>query len=593
MASKAHVLPPDSRMVLIEQLTPEQGWWLDHAVATTFTLDLTSALVAPLAFAAHRVRDDADPLAVMEAVRGCAERVDVFCQAGNITVPANPSALFAFLEPMIHQVRQPKGGKLFHPKIWLARYVNEGNVIAYRLLVLSRNLTADQSWDTCLRLDGRPGSRPLSRNRPLSDLLRWLVDGNCVGQLDTARALRVERLADEVRRVEWDPPADVRAVTFHVYGIGRRPQLDFRGTRHLVVSPFVNSRGLRLVAPVDSRAVHVVSRQEELDRLPSSDTERIRAHVLNTLAGLAGDGADVLFGLHAKLYIVEYDHTARVVIGSANATDAAFGGNVEILVELEGTKRAIGIDTMMGDNAAFAGLLEPHGPPDASPPPADDWRLADLLRRIAGSPVTAQVRPDGSGYRLEVRGEWPLPDLGDMTVTVELVTRRGNAVGQIGLQPLGAQFDGLSVVHVTPFLVLHARDSSGRHASSVVQAILVGDPAGRLDEILARQIDTPDKFLRFLALLLGFAGEFGGQVTDGANGNSGTWNPGVAAGVFELLVRALVEQPKSVADLAGLVERMRRTEAGRMLLPEGFDALWTQIDIARQRLNRDEHDDTL
>lgn len=80
------MLPPDSRVVLTDQLRAPRGWRLDHAVATTFTLDLASALSAPLAFAAHQLPDVPDPLTVMEAVRGCVDRVDVFCQAGHITV---------------------------------------------------------------------------------------------------------------------------------------------------------------------------------------------------------------------------------------------------------------------------------------------------------------------------------------------------------------------------------------------------------------------------------------------------------------------------------------------------------------------------
>ena len=56
--------------------------------------------------------------------------------------------------------------------------------------------------------------------------------------------------------------------------------------------------------------------------------------------------------------------------------------------------------------------------------------------------------------------------------------------------------------------------------STVVLALLIGDPAGRLDEVLARQVDTPEKFLRFLALLLGLTGQpFSGMA--GAAGGSG------------------------------------------------------------------------
>ena len=47
---------------------------------------------------------------------------------------------------------------------------------------------------------------------------------------------------------------------------------------------------------------------------------------------------------------------------------------------------------------------------------------------------------------------------------------------------------------------------AARARSTVVLASLSGDPHGRHDELLARQIDTPEKFLRLLALMLSLGG---------------------------------------------------------------------------------------
>jgi hypothetical protein len=120
---------------------------------------LESALVVPLAFAGQVLRESSDPVAVMEAIRGCADRVDVFCQAGQVTVPQQGVDLLAFLEPVVHLVRRPRPGRLFHPKLWALHFRDDTAGIDHaRLLVLSRNLTADRtSWDVCLRLDGTVG----------------------------------------------------------------------------------------------------------------------------------------------------------------------------------------------------------------------------------------------------------------------------------------------------------------------------------------------------------------------------------------------------------------------------------------------------
>jgi hypothetical protein len=141
------VLEPDSRVVLLDQLRPPYGYRLHAAVATTFTLDLTAAVVSPLAFASFEIRGTPDPIAALEAVRACTDRVDVFCQAGQIMVPAQHSDLMAYLEPMVHPVRRPKSGFLFHPNVWFLDYRTEGDPERYRLLCSTRNLTQSGAWD--------------------------------------------------------------------------------------------------------------------------------------------------------------------------------------------------------------------------------------------------------------------------------------------------------------------------------------------------------------------------------------------------------------------------------------------------------------
>ena len=67
-------------------------------------------------------------------------------------------------------------------------------------------------------------------------------------------------------------------------------------------------------------------------------------------AGSVGIDEQV-FSLYAatesRLFIGETGGMAQVWTGSANATNAAFGGNVEFLVELEGDKSSCGIDAFL------------------------------------------------------------------------------------------------------------------------------------------------------------------------------------------------------------------------------------------------------
>ena len=106
--------------------------------------------MVPLAFAGFRFDENPDPIEVMEALRRTGERLDIFCQAGAISAARWPSDLVALLEKSIHEVRRPRQDRIFHPKVWALRLLNPAGDPSFRLVVLSRNLTASRSWDTIL-----------------------------------------------------------------------------------------------------------------------------------------------------------------------------------------------------------------------------------------------------------------------------------------------------------------------------------------------------------------------------------------------------------------------------------------------------------
>lgn len=581
------MLAPDDRSVLLDLLRPPPDTTLDVAVATTFTLDLDAALVAPLAFAAFDADGPGDPIAALEAIRSVANRLTIFCQAGEMRVPAVASDLFGFLEQVVHEVRRPRAGALFHPKMWLLRFVG-GEEEQIRLVVPTRNLTNDVSWDAVLRLDGVPAGGPLSSNRPLVDLVRWCVEHTTI-RVTEARSAGIESMLESVRRTRWEFPDGVNDIVFHALGVAGRSRSDFSGRRQLVISPFVNEEGLAIVAP--SEEAIVVARPEQLDLLPADLLGALDCRWITSVGGDDDQAASSLGDLHAKVVITERARRAHLFVGSANATGAAFGGNIEVLVELAGGPAALGIDVTLAD---LAKVLEPctvDG--DKEPSEADELRkdLDDLLRDAATALLELRptVEADGS-FRVEVTSTLPLlPSEHEGRATIELLSRRGYALDVPLGSALHGAFMGVPLADITPFVVLKMELQGATQrveGSTVLRASLVGDPPGRLDALIARQVDSPAKFLRFLFLLLGLAN--GGvppwfQAALGAETSGGGYDHRelIELGVFEALTRALVLNPKALDDLGSLVERLRSTDEGRATLPEGFDELWGAVAEAR------------
>src|SRR5262249_34239322 len=106
--ARTDVLEPDDRLLLLDALRPPAGYAFDRAGGTSFTLDLHALLTTPLALAAFdwEASDGGipdDPLALLESLRRCSDRIDFFCQAGEISIPPAYHRLYSWLEGSVHE----------------------------------------------------------------------------------------------------------------------------------------------------------------------------------------------------------------------------------------------------------------------------------------------------------------------------------------------------------------------------------------------------------------------------------------------------------------------------------------------------------
>lgn len=117
----------EDRKLITDALEPPPGMELDRAVTTTYSLDLVALLLVPLTFAAIDQRGSeegpgdpdqgVDPVALLESVRRCADRLTVLVQAGGIAVPAKYRPMLTYLEGSLVQVAVPGTGGVLHPKV--------------------------------------------------------------------------------------------------------------------------------------------------------------------------------------------------------------------------------------------------------------------------------------------------------------------------------------------------------------------------------------------------------------------------------------------------------------------------------------------
>ena len=197
----------------------------------------------------------------------------------------------------------------------MLRFLDRSQEPSFRLLVLSRNLTADRSWDTILWLDGRLERRPIETNAPLARFVAALP-GLTVTELPLGRRAELAALAEELNRVHWELPDGVRGTRFHPIGLPGSPPFPveehFSGYRKLAISPFVRDGAIRrLLRPRDGQKAVLVSRGEELATLQPTSLDHLDVYELDPTAILSADDVEedtsqtFLTHLHAKIFAVE------------------------------------------------------------------------------------------------------------------------------------------------------------------------------------------------------------------------------------------------------------------------------------------------
>ena len=609
------MLEADQRVLLIDALKPPPGFTFNRAVGTTFTLDMDALLIAPVAFALFDVDlgehgVGVDPISLLESVRRHADRIDLFCQAGEIKVPARYQPILSQLEDSIHPVTAPKGG-IFHPKVWAIRFrSSETGESNHRVLCMSRNLTFDRSWDLMLRLDEASTSQHTDGTADLSRLIGALP-AMAVQRLPADRRQAITELATDLRRVRFELPNRCTDLSFHAFNVGNGKEIQPSGTsrRLLVASPFVSDDRLQELAQGSPEAI-LISRQESLDQLLPETLNTFTdiytldpaAHDTDADSEAAADDEGArngLAGLHAKLIISEIGGQVSLLVGSANATDAGLTRNVELMAELGGHRRHIGIDAFLQPNGkgSFSDLLIEYrrGEQPMTPTEGEKAQAAVVAvgHRLAAMPVTARLDEAGDDlYRLRLtsRQKLKLPD-GIAVSWWPITIGKGNAIPAAAGAPLALDFGLVSLGAITSFFAFEVtKDHQLGSASAVfvVNAALQGAPEDRRQQVLTAVLRSKRDVLRYLLLLLSdftdqHAGDFAQLLARDQSVGAGAPIP-FELPLFESMVRSLARNPDRLEHVARLVDDLRSRPEGSELLPLGFETVWEPIWAARGKL---------
>ncbi len=602
----------ENRVDYGEQLTPPfidgVQYEFDAAIATTYSLDLDTLLAAPIALCFNETLEGdlrGEKLALLEAFGQLKGRLRVFYQKGNIKIPTQYNKLFTLLEPCLRAV-VPSGGEhaSFHPKVWLIRYKESGgkkraNVI-YRLIVLSRNLTFDRSWDIAASLDGKLTQAKVTElgTESWADFFLNLLNEQNDAELK-------KTFKKELPKIRWSISYGRNPLLLPGGGKFNKP-LDLHSSNDsiLVVSPFIrDSAGqvkaldwLATKAPDTKRML--VSRATELNEIGQEKLKSWQCYSINDAivdgaerAGLPEESHD----LHAKLIITQRGGISHWHLGSANATSAALGTvkkpprNEEFMLRFTGNTAQIGpqriLETWLSDKEG-EGLIVPHefsALRNEAESKGFDFRKVSFPIINADWQLEARYSDKTELYELTLSH-----NIDDESLT-HILTLCDIEIGQLGITGANKcisselHWSGVELSAISALILVcltSKSESDSQQKSLIIQANLHIEGGDTRDKrVLSELIDNEDKLLNYVRLLLNpfSTKEEWLEITTRSAGFSDGSGASLfeSEPIYEQLMLAAAHNPSALNRIQALLERLEQTE---VQIPEQFLSLWKHFE---------------
>lgn len=598
--------PSLDRLDYTHLLTPPPGYETEYAVGATYSLDLDALIGVSLALGLSESIDGelfGSPICLLNALMRTSDRVALFCQGGQIKVPQNAGALHSLLDRMVFEVNL-RNRKSFHPKVWFAKYTGEEEDL-WRVIVLSRNLTFDRSWDVALCLEGRRAEQEQADNGPLRDFLAYLMsnlqakDGNAAAKRAILRSaardvMTVQFSLDGTNYTDFSfCPTGIPASGGGMHGM-EQSGLFAKYDELLVMSPFLSSPGgqdgnpmellARSARPNGDRTL--ITRRSELAKIPAQVLESFHVHVMREdivdgesilSEGEGGGEASKQQDIHAKLYLRTRGADSELYAGSQNASFSAFtGGNVEFMLKLSAKRRHLNVETLKRDlfgdsdkenpfeliDTAAIPQYEPAGGPD----------LERIIKEICRSGSGAKVTGEEAGYTVSVGFE-KLPK----ELPAELAPLLW---GKPELLESNMAFRGLPLSHLSEFYQLTVFGGEDR-LSRVIRIRTEGIPQERDCSIVNSVLRDRRGFLSYVSLLLGENYYLTLLESKKLTGTGYLFSKGEQIpALYEKMLKTAAASPEKLKDVGKLLGMITDKD----IIPEGFEELYNIFQRAVQGL---------
>lgn len=596
--------PNSDRLDYGQILAPPAGYDLDLAVGTTYSLDLDALVGASLALGLSEETDSElmnNPVCLLEALRSTGDKVALFCEGGQIHLPNRVTALYILLEKMVFSVKTAKrrgSAKFptFHPKFWLIRYKNNNGDLKYRIIVLSRNLTFDRSWDITYYLEGHVTKEPSDKNEPVCDFLRYMLSQLPGDENGRVKAKGIRALIKELPNVVFETeekafydyefiPNGVRNSAGGFYSFDKTDL--FQDTFHeiLIISPFLSGDIIRNFnernngSLIKDARYMLITREMSLSRLKPRDVSNfviytMRDQVIDGETAISEEAQEIRKqDIHAKIYMVRKYASTDLYLGSLNASQSGVHTSIEFMIRLQSKNRYLNMDKMKAD--LFGSEKDGSDNPfqevtlqNAIIDEEDEKEkvLDSVIKEINRSNPSAIVRPeDDEHYAVSVHFD-NCDTKGFRVMVRPLLSKKTEDFNH------DIVFGGLTVTQLSEFYVVSVSD--GEH--NVERVLIIpteGMPEDREKQVISSVVSNRDCFYRYIAFLLGDDAILTVLETNAAEGNShgsmARQSYHIPA-LYEKMLQTAAVNPERFKG----IEYLMRTISEDGIIPEDFKKLY-------------------
>lgn len=568
-----------------------EGYELDYAIGTSYTLDLEAMLFLPVSlfFGEELEISTTASNEMLTALTQVPDKVQLFCQKGKIAAPFYYHQILEFWSNNIEQIQMLTYDASFHPKVWLIRYTAANKPSYYKFICTSRNLSKSTDWDIATTLEGFVGKKKVKQNEELYNFVQYLDQ-------QATRKIKPDFL-DEIKHIQFEVNHEEQEYSFHPIGNGwKHPIFNSkdRANQILTISPFLDQTSVKALT-TKADEVYLLSTHYELDKLPATlAKESIDWFQFNTLLELDPIYADetsavtdlptpqlddvteyeTSTALHAKLFVSTDANKNTWYIGSANCTLPTHSNrNIEFLTAVSGSNNSLMsakdilkiLTEAEKNNEGFFIPYDKKITIDQSDQENYEQELRKTIFDIGELQIAASVYENEQNlynYKVEIanpvirkRENWKIfiQPLSDLNGAKHELKQHGNAL---------FEFHNFQIHRLTPFFLFSINEED-KLIKNLVIKLEMEFPALRMQKIFSSLIENWEKLMKYISFLLTkdnvepmldliAAEDIDPKLTKSYGGNWQSQFP-----IYEKLLIATSRTPKSLEQTIQLIDFLK------------------------------------